>query len=378
MKVALVHDYIKEYGGAERVLTALHEVFPDAPVYTTVYMPEFLGPHKEKFKGWDIHTSHLQNIPFKAKLISPFRVVSPWYFENINFNEYDVVLVSSTGAYFSNLIVTTPDTLHISYCHTPPRYLHGYSTARNWSNNLLVSPLIRFVNSKLKWVDYAAGQRPDYFIVNSQEVAGRVKKFYGRESQVIYPPVEIVDTIQSLKYETRNTKLKKDYFVAGGRLARAKRIDLLIETANKMKLPLKIFGRSFAGYEDELKKMAGPTIEFLGEIDDEKLIELYKGAKALLYAAEQEDFGIMPVEAQACGTPVIGPNSGGVKETVIEEKTGVLFGEFQVGSIALAIHKFNRIKINLKDCMENAKRFSKKRFQKEIKEFIDNARTSRS
>lgn len=368
MKVALIHDYIKEYGGAERVLTALHDIFPDASVYTTVYLPKFLGPHKEKFKGWDIHTSFLQKVPFKAKLISIFRIISPMYFENINLTEFDVVIVSSTGAYFPNLITTRPEAMHICYCHTPPRYLYGYPTARKWSENRILRFFSELFNGFLRTTDYLGAQRPDYFIVNSTEVAGRVKKFYHRDSMVIYPPVEMVDKVtQSKKQITKN---KNGYYLAGGRLARAKRLDLVIRACNELKVPLKIFGRSFAGYEEELKQLAGPTIQFIGEVSDSKMGELYKKARAFLFAGEAEDFGIMPVEAQACGIPVIGPNFAGVKETVVNGKTGVLFGSYEVGSIVSAMKQLDTLDIKSSDCVENAKKFSKERFQKEILEFV--------
>lgn len=372
MKIALVHDYIKEYGGAERVLTALHEIFPDAPLYTSVYLPEYLGPHKDKFKGWDIRTSFLQKIPFKAKLISPFRIISPLFFENINLTEYDVVIVSATGAYFPNLLMTRPDAMHICYCHTPPRYLYGYPTARKWSENKFIRLLSELFNSSLRITDFVSSKRPDYFIVNSEETRGRVKKFYRRDSTLIYPPVELVDETSS-KAKTQSVKLRNKtnkYFVTGGRLARAKRVDLLIKACNKLKVPLKIFGRSFAGYEEELKAISGPTIEFIGEVTDKETISLYQDAKAFLFAGEAEDFGIMPVEAQACGTPVIGPNFAGVKETVVNGSTGVLFGSYDVESVVSAINKLNTLSIKPEDCIENAKRFSKNRFQKEILDFI--------
>ena len=375
MKVALVHDYIKEYGGAERVLTALHEIFPSAPVYTSVYLPEFLGPHRDKFKGWDIRPSYLQKMPFAAKLISPFRIISPWFFENIDLMAYDIVIVSSTGAYFPNLITTRSDAVHICYCHTPPRYLYGYPTARKWSENKLIKFISELFNSRLRITDFVSSKRPDYFIVNSEETRGRVKKFYRRESTLIYPPVEMVDTLLKEKRRKGEKENKKTYYLTGGRLARAKRIELLIKACNKLKVPLKIFGKSFAGYEDELKQIAGETIEFLGEVTDKEMVNLYRDARAFLFAGEAEDFGIMPVEAQACGIPVIGPNFAGVKETVINGTTGVLFGSYDVESIVSAIKKLNTLTIKPEDCIENAKRFSKKRFQLEILEFVEKRKT---
>jgi len=374
MKVALVHDYIKEYGGAERVLEAFHDLWPEAPVYTTVYLPEFLGPHRKRFDGWDIRTSKLQHVWGAGKLISPFRVLSPWYFDNIDFRGYDLIITSATGAYFPNLILRQPEGFHICYCHTPPRYLYGYPTARNWSKNSLGKGLALLINHELRKWDYVSYQRPDAIIANSHEVQKRIEKFYRRDATVIYPPVDLIDRMNS-KSSRKTQKLSaktgvNDYFITGGRLARSKHIDLIIEVCNKMKLPLKIFGRSFAGYGEELQRIAGPTVEFMGEVGDQKLIELYRGAKALLYASEYEDFGIIPVEAQGCGIPVIGPYQGGVKETMIADKTGVFFHRFEVGSIVMALNKFNTLKIKPEDCMANARRFSNERFKKEIKNFV--------
>ncbi len=201
MKVAIVHDYIKEYGGAERVLEALHEIWPEATVFTSVYLPEYLGPHNERFKNWKIITSIFQNVPFIAKLISPLRLFSPWIFENFNFSEFDLIIVSATGAYFPNLIIRKTKTKHITYCHTPPRYLYGYPTARNWKKHWWGRMLGNWFNKGLREYDFLSYQRPDYIIANSQEVQSRIKKFYRREAEVIYPPVKI-----NPKSEIRNPK----------------------------------------------------------------------------------------------------------------------------------------------------------------------------
>lgn len=399
MKVAIVHDYIKEYGGAERVLEALHEIYPQATVFTTAYLPEFLGPHKERFTNWKIKTSSLQNIPYIEKLISPMRIFTPWVFENWDFRGFDLVLVSATGAYTPNLIVRKTNTLHICYCHTPPRFLYGYPTARNWQNNILGKIAGQFLNHSLRQVDFLSYQRPDYIIANSLEVKQRIWKFYRREATVIYPPVDTRSKFKDQKFPQsgihdavvappiqsgsqtasgQKSKIKKEYYLAGGRLARSKGIDLAIKAANKLKILLKIFGRGFAGYEEELRELAGPTIEFLGEVSDQELSILYAGAKALIYPAQYEDFGIMPVEAQRCGTPVIALRQGGVKETVIEAHsassgqgpTGVFFDEEDVESVVKAIKKLSSLKIKGEDCKKNADKFNKERFKKEIVDFI--------
>lgn len=374
MKLAIVHDYIKEYGGAERVLETLHEIWPEAPVFTTVYLPQFLGPHRKRFEGWDIRTSFLQNIPFIEKLISPVRLLTPWVFENWNFEGYDAVIVSATGAYSPNLIVRKPDTLHICYCHTPPRFLYGYPTARNWQKTTLGKIAGNLVNHRMREIDFISAQRPDFFIANSNEVKRRIEKFYRREAAVIYPPVDTRGKRKAVSGKkinsSRFTLHAKRYYLAGGRLARPKHIELAIEVCNHLKLPLKVFGRGFADYGEELYKIAGPTVEFLGEVDEDRLEQLYREGKALLYPSEQEDFGIIPVEAMSYGIPVVGLNQGGVKETVIDGKTGVLFDSLTTESIILALKRLNSLTIKSEDCMKQAGKFGKERFKREIQVFI--------
>lgn len=362
MKIALVHDYIKEYGGAERVLEALHELFPHAPVFTTIYCPTYLGPHKKRFQSWDIRTSWLQHIPYKEKLISPLRLLAPSVFNRMDFSAFDVVIVSATGAYESNMINKGTAT-HVCYCHTPPRYLYGYATARNWKKNPIVRVCGEFLNHFLRNTDFLASKRVDYFIANSHEVAGRIKKFYRTEAVVIYPPIDVPKKV--------GVSTKHSYFLTGGRLAQAKHIDLAIAACTKLNLPLQVFGKGFAGYGEGLKKHAGPTIEFLGEVTDDKKWQLMQGARAFLFPSEDEDFGIIPVEAMAAGAPVIAYKSGGVQETVQEGKTGVFFNDLSVSSLVEAIIRFtNTQTISSSNCRESAKKYSKAIFQKNIREFL--------
>lgn len=368
MKVALVHDYIKEYGGAERVLETLHEIYPKAPIYTTLYLPQFLGPHRKRVEKWNIKTSVLDLVPFRAKLISPFRVIAPFIFKGRDFSKFDVVIVSATGAYTPNLI-KKGKAVHLCYCHTPPRYLYGYKTAREWKKNPALRVLAEIANHVLRMVDFESAQNVDFFIANSAEVAGRIKKFYRRDSKVIYPPVDI----PKLSGINHSRGEEKSYFLVGGRLARPKRVDLAISACKKLNLALKVFGKEFAGYGEELKNLAGPTIEFLGEVTDEEKWKLMRGAKAFIFPAVDEDFGITPVEAQAVGTPVIAYRSGGVVESVLEGKTGVFFegqGEPLVDSLVSAIKRFEKMKIKPEDCIAQAKKFSKERFKREIKDFV--------
>lgn len=386
MKIALVHDYLKEYGGAERVLETLHEIWPEAPIFTTVYLPEFLGPHRDRSEKWDIRPSILQRIPFKEKLISPFRIIAPFIFRSLDLWKYDVVIVSATGAYSSNLI-TKGKAIQICYCHTPPRYLYGYRTAREWKKYWPIRILAEISNHFLRILDFKSAQNVDYFVANSKEVAARIKKYYCRDAKVIYPPVEIQTPDVAIEFNIGCGLASHigggGYFLAGGRLAKPKRVDLAIVACTKIKLPLKVFGKEFAGYGEELKKIAGPNVEFLGEITDEEKWRLMAGAKAFIFPAEEEDFGITPVEAMAAGTPVIAYRSGGVVESVIEGKTGVFFdppsrkasegrGEPTVESLVRAIKKFEKMEFKPKDCIRQARKFSKERFKSGMRKFVEN------
>lgn len=373
MKVALVHDYIKEYGGAEKVLEVLHDIFPKAPIYTSVFLPNYLGPNKEKFMKMKIIPTWFQNIPFNAKLISPFRLIAGKVFKQIKFDKYDLVIVSSTGAYIPNEI-TKGKAKQICYCHTPPRYLYGYMTARDLTKNKIIKFFADIANHFLRIEDFYASQNVDLYIANSNEVKSRIQKFYRKNSIVINPPIET----PKLK-ETPVSIKNRGYYIAGGRLARAKRIDVAVKAATKMGIPLKIFGREFAGYGKELKEMAGPTIEFLGEIREEEKEKLFSGARAYLSPSIDEDFGMLNVEMMAYGTPVIAHRSGGALETVVEGKTGLFFDEPTPNSLEKVIRKFEKTYFDPKEIIKHANKFSKDRFIKEIKRTVQKyAGTSRS
>ncbi len=366
MKVALVHDYIKEYGGAERVLEALHEIWPSAPVFTTVYLPEFLGPHRARFENWKIRTSFLQVLPFKSKLISPIRLITPFVFRQFDFSQFDAVIISATGAYVKQLKIKNFKLKIIAYCHTPPRYLHGYATAREWKKNLVFKILGEIANHFLRLVDFKSAQNVDFFIANSKNVSQRISKFYRRNSTVIYPPVNTSSMYQVASSMYRD-RIHNTYFLAGGRIARPKHIDLIIETFEKLNLPLKVFGRSFGGMDLHSKSS---NVEFLGEVSDSEKLKLMGGAKAYIFASEDEDFGITPVEAMSVGTPVIAFASGGVLETVKDKKTGILFHLNDIYHLSKAVEEFTKTKFDREAIAKYAQQFSKERFKKEIKEFI--------
>lgn len=375
MKIAIVHDYIKEYGGAERVLEEFINIFPDADIYTSVYLPEYLGPHKNRFKNYKIHTSFLQYFPFKGKLISPFRLLAPLAFMGMNLSSYDVILVSQTGAYFPNLVQKGNAKL-ICYTHTPPRYLYGYMTARNWKKNKFKLVIGSVLNHFLRIFDFNSSKNVDQFIANSQEIASRIKKFYRQNAIVIYPPVAVALN-PGEKLSSKKEQFGKKYFLTGGRLARAKGTDIIIEAFLKNQKPLKIFGKGFAGFEEELlsrvqRKGGEVSIEFLGEVTDEEKLDLMKNARAFIFASFDEDFGITPVEAMGAGTPIIAYKSGGVKETVIDKKTGLFYEPNTKDALYEAIESFEKQKFISKNCYEQAEKFSPDIFDKKIMEVIKN------
>jgi glycosyltransferase involved in cell wall biosynthesis len=362
MKVALVHDYIKEFGGAERVLEVLTEIFPDAPIYTSFYKQN--SPAYEHFKDKNINASWVQKIPwFSSRLYSPLRFLTPLIWGSFNLSKYDLV-ISSASWYIAKGFKKPGDKLtEICYCHTPPRWLYGYNTSVNLQKYWPVKVYATIVGHFLRLYDFQQAQKVDYFIANSKEVQARIKKFYKRDSTIIYPPVSLP--------KTQDTK-KGDYYFVVSRIVGAKGLDLAVDAAIKMGFKLKIAG-SPAGYyseQNQLIKKSQNKVQFLGQVSDEELVKLYSGAKGFLALSKDEDFGITPVESMLCGTPVIAFNGGGYKETVVDGKTGVLFNSYSVDGLITAIKRFEGLKLSSKDCIEQAQKFSKERFKKEITEFV--------
>jgi glycosyltransferase involved in cell wall biosynthesis len=362
-KVALVHDYLVDYGGAERVVEALHEIFPEAPLYTSFVNPKTMGIHWQKFADWDIRESWLTKIPLYKKIFSPLRLFAANAFESFDFSNYDVV-ISSSNAYFAKAVQVKKPALHICYCHTPPRSLYGYSTMTNWKQNPFFYVFGTAINHICRVIDVRVAQRVDYFLVNSDEVKQRVAKFYRRDATIIYPPVDVPE-----KLTVSKTSDDEKYFLYVGRIAQSKHVDLAIKACTELNLPLKIVGKG-KGVE-YLASLAGPTIEFLGSIPDEQLTEVYAGAKALIFPAEDEDFGIVPIEAMGHGVPVIAHRSGGPKETIVEEKTGLFFDQLTVESLKDALQKFSHQKFSSQSIFTHAQKFKKERFQKEVLQFIN-------
>jgi len=383
MKVALVHDYIKEYGGAERVLEALTEIWPEAPIYTAFMVKNSTAgkafAHKKIITSWANSFLPLGN------LYSPLRFLTPAIWGSFStrgrpafgwdFSEYDVI-ISSAGWYitkgFGARGSARKKPIEVCYCHTPPRWLYGYKTAVEWKRFWPVRVYGEIVAHFLRQYDFKAAQKVDKFIANSKNTQARIEKFYRRSSTVIYPPVEVEKIIKA----TKNLK-PKNYFLVTSRVVGAKGLDLAIKAANHLKFDLKIVGEP-AGLrweEEKLKKIKGKTVEFLGRVSDNELYKLYGECRAFLALAQDEDFGITPVEAQAAGRPVIAFRGGGYLESVVDSQTGIFFNEPTVESLTSALKCFNDLnhdnKLKPEDCRQQAQKFSKERFKREIKEFVE-------
>lgn len=357
MKIALVHDYLSQDGGAERVLKAFHEIWPEAPIFVLFFdrkkMPEF--------DQAQIKESFISHLPFGRKKYQWYLPWMPLATERHNLHNFDVVL-SSTSA-FAKGVLTRPDTLHISYCHTPTRYLwtdtHEYLEDLKY-NRLIKSLLPRLIHRLRMW-DKMSVDRVDHFVANSGTVRGRIQKYYRRDSDIIYPPV---DTRQFFISQTVG-----DYFLAGGRLVPYKRFDLLIQTFNRLKkMKLKIFGD---GPElENLRKISKNNIEFLGRVSDVDKAKLMSQARAFLHP-QVEDLGITPIESMASGRPVIAYPVGGVTETVIPGETGVFFVEQSWNSLLDAILHFNYENWDSAKIREHALKYDVAHFKDKMRKCVE-------
>jgi len=359
MKVALIHDHLAQDGGAEKVLKEFCSIFPKAPIYT------LLRDKKNTLnylKGRKIETSIIQKLPGGVSHYQWYMPFMPMAVEFFDLKNYDVVI--SDASAFAKGVITSTDTLHICYCHTPTRYLWDYTHQyiNELKYNKYFKKIISLVLNYIRIWDRAAADRVDVFIANSKIVKKRIAKYYKRDCAIIYPPVEI-----NKFYIAKDIK---DYFLIGGRLASYKRVDIVIEAFIKLGLNLKIFG---SGVDlSRLKKIAGKSknIEFLGRVEDKEKAELYSKCQAFINPQE-EDFGITVVEAMASGRPVIAYNKGGARETVIEGKTGIFFNNQNPEALIKAIKKFNSNNFNPGEIHAHARQFSADRFRKQIINFIE-------
>jgi len=355
MKVALVYDRVNKFGGAEKVLIALHTLFPKAPLYTSVYSRK----NADWAKIFKVRSSFLQRFTFTHTIHEKLAPFMPFVFESFDFSAYDLVIsVTSESA---KGIVTHPPTRHLCICLTPTRYL--WSGYKEYFSNTLYRALSYPVVMYLRHWDIQAASRPDIIVGISTAVQKRIQKYYKRSSELIFPPVEFNTRIKKPK------EVKKEpFFLVVSRLVRYKRIDIAIRAANKLGKTLIVIG---AGHEEEnLKKIAGPTVTFLGFVNDEELAWYYKNCEALLFPG-REDFGIVMVEVQLFGKPVIAYRGGGALDIVKEGETGEFFDKQNAPALIDMLKSFKPYRYNKKNCVKNAHNFSHKVFNAKMKEIVD-------
>ncbi|KKT77349.1 MAG: Glycosyl transferase group 1 [Microgenomates group bacterium GW2011_GWA1_Microgenomates_45_10] len=366
-KIALVHDYVKEFGGAERVLLILSEMFPHAPVYTAFSVPG--STFAKALSGKKVVTSWANFFLRWGNLHSPFRFLIPLLWPSFDFRAFDIVISSASG-YMPEGISVSPKTLHLCYCHTPPRWLYNYSTSIGFKKYLPVKIYGILVGHFLRIFDFQWAQKVDLFIANSKNVQARINKFYRRSSSVIYPPVEV----NGIKQATIGLKPDNFYLIVS-RIVGGKGLELAVKAASLTGVPLKIIGERF-GLSTEfenLQRISGGNVQFLGRLPDTQMWNYLGRCKAFLALATDEDFGVTPVEAMAAGRPVIAFAGGGYLETVVDGKTGVFFKENSVDSLISAMKRLDKLAIKPQDCRQQAMRFSKERFIKEMDHFVKNS-----
>lgn len=353
MKIAFVHEYLNQFGGAERMLQVMSAIFPDAPIYTLIYDADLTG---HVFDGQTIKTSFLQNLPLTKNHHRLFPLLMPLAIEQFDFSEYDLVI--SISASFAKGIITKPSTKHICYCLTPPRFLWDDSQhlVDEFNFPKVIKTLIPLFISYLRIWDREASLRPDEYWSISSFIKERVKKYYNKDSSIIYPPVNVSN------FSVSNNL--GNYFLMVGRLVPYKKFDIAINTFNELGWPLKIAG---TGPEiNKLRKKAKKNIEFLGLVSDQKLSELYSYSKALVFPQE-EDFGIVPLEAMASGKPVIAYKGGGATETVVEGKTGLFFDKQEEKSMIQVLRNFEDKEFDPIESRRQAEKFDVGIFEKRLK-----------
>lgn len=355
LNIALVHEWLTNVAGSERVLLELKKLFPKAPIFTSVFEPTKAKP----FAKFEVKTSFLQKLPYmktKRELLVP---LTPFAFEQFDLSKYDLVISNTSMA--AKGVITKPETIHISYCNTPPRYLWDAQIDPRGKGGKLAF-LKRNVTHKMRIWDRLAADRVDYYFANSGYVGKRIKKYYGRESIVVYPPVDVD------RFKIAPSKDVKDYFLFVSRLIGYKKCDLVIDAFNDLGLPLKIIGTG--PDKPLLQKKAKKNIEFLGFLSDEEIKNYYSEAKAFIFPAE-EDFGIVPVEAMASGRPVIAFNGGGAKETVIDGLTGTFFDEQTPQCLIDCVKKFDAEKYDSEKIRNHSLKFSADKFRTNFTEQVE-------
>lgn len=360
MKLALVHDWLNQIGGAEDVLQTLAGIYPGSPVYTSIYAPDLMPP---AYRDWDIRALWLDRLPGIHRHHQPYLPLYPLAWSRLDLSAYEVVLSNKSG--FCHGFRSGPQTLHICYCLAPTRYvwqLESYIAREGFGRaaELALRPLVAVLR---RW-DYAAAQRVQHFIAISTEIQARIRTYYKRDSVVIFPPVD------TQRFQPVPRDQVGEYFLVVSRLIPYKRIDLAVQAATRLNLPLKVGGK---GRDlERLKSLAGPTVEFLGYVPDEALPGLMARCKAFLFPG-LEDFGITPVQAQAAGRPVIAYAGGGALDTVLPGKTGELFEEMTVDSLMKVMQHFDSHAYEPEALRAHALRFDTRVFERALTHFVEQA-----
>ena len=355
MNVAVVCSWLNQYGGAERVLEAVHEMYPQAPVYTSIYWPERLPA---AYRSWDIRTSFLNRLPFIKQHHQPFLALYPLGFETLDLAGYDLVL-SVTSA-FAHGVICRPGSTHVCYCLTPARFLWDYAAyVERERLGRAARALLPFVLAPLRSWDALAANRVDHFVAISRAVQARIARFYRRDSHLIYPPVRTADFAVSDQVD--------DYYLVVSRLVPYKRIDLAVQAFNALGWPLVIIGDGRD--RRALERMAGPNVRFLGHLSDAERRRHLARCRAFIFPGE-EDFGIAPLEAQAAGRPVIAYAGGGALETVIQGVTGTFFHEPTPEALAEAVRTFDPMSCDARAIRRHAEWFDVERFKDELGRFV--------
>ncbi|MFA6549341.1 MAG: glycosyltransferase [Candidatus Margulisiibacteriota bacterium] len=356
MRIAIVHDYLNQFGGAERVISALHEIWPEAPIYTSIYdaskMPAV-------FQRMDIHTSFMQKIPFVFRFFKYFLILYPLAFESFDLSGYDVILSCSSA--WAKGVKKQAGQLHICYCCTPMRFVWRYDDyVKRESFPRWIKSFLPFVLAPIKKWDIQTIGNVDRYVSISRVIQERIRGLYGRESDIIYPPVEC-DLFRPSKEDC-------DYFLVVSRLNSYKRIDIVVEAFNCLDIPLKIIGDG--PDRKNLERLAHRNIEFLGRLSDAETARHLAACRALIFPGE-EDFGIVPVEAMSAGRPVIAYRSGGAVETVREGVSGMFFTEQTAESLVQTIKKFQFATFDKSKIRLEAEKFDKAIFKDKIKKFVE-------
>ncbi|OGC04047.1 hypothetical protein A2276_05460 [candidate division WOR-1 bacterium RIFOXYA12_FULL_43_27] len=354
-KIALVHDYLNQFGGAERVAAVLHKIFPEAPLYTSIYDQRSLPREFEEMK---IKVSFMQYLPFVLQNFRAYFWLYPKAFESFDLGEYDLI-VSSSSAYAKG-IKKRKEAIHVCYCHNPMRFVWNFDDyVEKETLNPIARVMLPWFISKLKKWDLKNNAGVDYFIANSRTVAQRIKKYYGRDSVVINPPIECDKFSLSQSDE--------DYFLVVSRLNYYKRIDVAVAAFSKLGLPLKIVGVGPA--EKELKRKKGQNIDFLGKVDDNTLRDLYSNCRGLIFT-EEADFGMVPLEAAASGRPTIAFRAGGAEETIIDGETGLFFDRQSPESLIEAVRNFEKVSFDKHKIRKHAEKFDRLAFCDKLINFL--------